>query len=696
MMATSNGMTQTASPSAGPGPARSRWGKHPLRARWAFVGFLGVRAIVRWLPLPVAQALGRLVGALAYALARRYRGLTWTNLRQAFGPAMSDRIRHRIARRVFVNLGKNLMEWLVLDRLSPAQIQRLVEIQGINHLRRALARGKGVIALSAHFGNWELLPMALAAHGFQGGVLARPLRYPEYQAFLWGMRQRKGVRTFARGSLKDVAAVLRANQIVGMMPDQDMDSLEGVFVDFFDRPAYTPVGPAALALLTGAAILPCFILRDGRRFRVVIEEPIPIPHRGDRTREVQDITQAWSRVVESYLRRSPDHWVWMHQRWKTQPTQATRNKQQATSESEKAYRHAPAPKIHPQPALTSMLCAVCCVLCAALWGCAKSGPPSSTPAVASSSESTVAQEMDSFTVVGYAPDGAKRWELVGTGASLDGTIVTIQRPDAIGYDPQRKVYLTASVAQVEQTSRRIRLEHDVTIHTEDGLWLSSPMLYWLPDREELASEHPVRLETERMLLYGRGMAGHTKLNRVVVERDIELVLNQTSDPSASPRPEEGSGAAQASEPHGASHVTITCDGPLSFDYDHHIAVFERNVHVKDRQGDLYSDKLVAYISQTTRTIRYAEATGRVRIVQGGHLARSSRAVYEPAHSIVTLLGAPSLVIARESDGPAPSLASSFSMPFGGGPPASSELPAATAASTSPPAVASSDPPTSGP
>ena len=284
-----------------------------------FIAFLGLRAAVRPLPLPVAQVLGRLVGYAAYALLGRYRRLTWAHLREAFGPRLSETIQRRIAQRVFVNLGKTALEWFVIERLSPARIRRLVEVQGLSHLRRSLAQGRGVLAVSAHFGNWELLAIALASLGFEGGVLARRLRYPEYERFLRTLRARKGVATYARGSLKDVAGVLRTNQIIGMMPDQDLDSLEGVFVEFFDRPAYTPVGPAALALMTGAPIIPCFIIRIGRRFRVVMEEPIPIPRSEDRARALVEITQAWSRVVESYIRGYPDHWVWMHRRWKTQP-----------------------------------------------------------------------------------------------------------------------------------------------------------------------------------------------------------------------------------------------------------------------------------------------------------------------------------------------------------------------------------------
>lgn len=269
--------------------------------------------------------------------------------------------------------------------------------------------------------------------------------------------------------------------------------------------------------------------------------------------------------------------------------------------------------------------------------CAEGAKQASPSAPEAASETT--QQMDAFKMVGYAPDGRKRWELVGTGASVDGAWVTIRHPNAVGFSPDRTAYMTASLAQVEQASRRIRMEHDVTMHTSEGLWLTSPLMYWLPDREEMLTDEPVRLETDHMLVRGRGATGHAHLKRAVVQRDVEVVLNPTEEnapPGSSPGPARAQG--------GSGHVHITCDGPLSFDYERHVATFENNVHVVDRQGDLYSDTLIAYLDRATRTIRYAEALGHVRIVQQGNTATSERAVYEPAFGKVTLVGSPSLVL----------------------------------------------------
>jgi LPS export ABC transporter protein LptC len=265
--------------------------------------------------------------------------------------------------------------------------------------------------------------------------------------------------------------------------------------------------------------------------------------------------------------------------------------------------------------------------------------------------------MRDFLLTGYEEGGAKRWQLEGTTARIDGPVVTIHHPQGVGYDPARTAYLTASAAEVHQPTRHVRMEHEVTIHTSDGLWFSTPVLHWIPDEDRMATETPVRLETDHMLVRGRGFEGRTQLKQAVILRDIEVVLNPTDhdQPAAAGIPGPPFTNAEAGK-----QVTITCEGPLTFDYERNIATFEQNVHVKDPGGDLYSDKLVAYLDPVSHTIRYAEATGRVRIHQHQNTALSERAVYEPAVGKITLVGKPSLLVYPSENGPAPQL--SFAPP----------------------------------
>jgi len=628
-----------------------------------YLVFVSVRMLVRWLPLSLARGLGAAVGLIAYGVAGTQRALCTAHLHTALGPSVSAKTCRWVVRGVFMNLGKTAAEWMVIDRYAPARLRRLVDVQGLPHVRRALEKRRGVIALSAHLSNWEVLAMSLASLGFEGGVLARPLRYAEYESFLWTMRQRKGVQTFNRGSLKEIVEALRRNQIIGMMPDQDIDSLEGIFVEFFSRPTFTPVGPAALSLMTGAPIVPCFIVRDGRRFRVMIEEPIEIARCADRAQDLAAITQAWSRVVESYIRRYPAQWVWMHRRWKTQ---------QDSTAPPASTTSAPPPSSIAKRRLTP---AVSCLVGA--MGMVAASVIGAMPVEAKRADATlpaptipVDRTMDSFTVAGYAADGSKRWELEGRGAVAEGKYVTVLGPNAVGYEVNsspgatasavsartpvtRRTYATASLGQVDQVTRRIRLEHEATIHTSDGLWLTSPILYWLPDRNEMVSDYSVRIETDRMLLRGRGAVGQSQLKTARLLHDIEMVVSPSREqvPAAI-----GPGSSTERRP-----VTITCDGPLTFDSRRGIAVFERNVRIADGRGTLDTDRLVVYLNPQTHAMTYAEALDHVQIRQDGRVAIAQRAVYEPSLTRITLLGAPALAIS--SPGAASNGISSIN-PFG--------------------------------
>lgn len=594
--------------------------KHPIRRRLMYLGFQGLRGLGRVLPLWVARALGRGLGVLAYGLLWSQRRLTGEHLDQAFGEALSPAQRRRLGLRVFVNLGQTVMEWMVLPACSTQRLNPLITCEGLAHLRQALAHGRGAILVTAHFGNWELIPLYLGSLGFEGAAVARRLRYSEYESFLRDLRGSRGVATLARGATKDAVRLLRANHIVGMLPDQDVDSLDGVFVPFFGRPTYTPLGPAALSLMSGAPILPCFIIREGHRFRFVIEPSVAVSQAPNRLEAMTQLTAAWSAVVESYVRRYPDHWVWMHRRWKTQPIEISRS--EISQDEPLAGWAGDSINLAKQNLSALVLLISGWWFITSLIGCARPARP-----VASAPEPT--QQMSEFTLTGYEVDGTKRWEMKGQGASVDGHIVTIHWPDAIGYDFARVAHLTARVAEVDQTNRHVRLEHEVTIHTNDGLWLTAPVLHWIPDQNQMATETPVRIETDHMLLRGRGASGLTQLKQATLLEDVELVLNP---------------ADHHPQAEGPTQVTITCDGPLSFDYEHSIATFEHNVHITDPQGELFSDTLIAYLDSVRHTIRYAEAIGRVHIYHRHDQATGERAVYEPTVGKITLVGKPTLLI----------------------------------------------------
>lgn len=244
------------------------------------------------------------------------------------------------------------------------------------------------------------------------------------------------------------------------------------------------------------------------------------------------------------------------------------------------------------------------------------------------------QEISGLTMTGYNDDGSKSWELVGEDATVENSIVKVRKPDAIGFgEDGRTAFLTAEYAHINQGNRQVWLENAVTIHTNDGLWLTSPYMHWFPDKEMIATDRSVRLETDHMLLRGRGGKAQTELKHVSMLTDIEMVLNPTENDS------DG----------GPRQVFIVCDGPLEFDYENNIAVFHNNVHVTDINGEIFGDKLVAYMNTTSNTIKYAEITGNVRIVRDFNVAHSQRAVYEPDNGKITLVGRPTLTLNPDND-----------------------------------------------
>lgn len=271
-------------------------------------------------PFSLMLRVGAGTGFCAYYLLKRERRRVLSHLTLAFGDEKTPAERRRIARDVFVHLGKCAAELALYSRLDESALRRLVRVEGASILTRELEKGKGVILLTAHLGNWELMGMALYARGFTGAVVARRMNDPRFDRLLTSLRRAKGFRIIYRdGGAKAILKILRNNGMIGMLADQDIRKIDGIFVRFFGRPAYTPVAPAALARATGASLVPMRIIREGSGHRVVIEEPFSLRVTRDRERDLHYNTQLWTSRIEAYIREHPEQWVWMHRRWKTKP-----------------------------------------------------------------------------------------------------------------------------------------------------------------------------------------------------------------------------------------------------------------------------------------------------------------------------------------------------------------------------------------
>jgi KDO2-lipid IV(A) lauroyltransferase len=282
-----------------------------------------LRAVVRVLPVGVVRALGRALGLLFYGLDAPHRRVALANLAQCF-PARADHERRAIARRMFQHFGVLLFELLRFGGLPPAQMRARVEVDGEDRVRAAYAKGKGVLFFTGHFGFWELHAMVHALLFEPIGVLARPLDNPDLHALLEDLRQGTGNTVIYReGAVRKVLRMLTAGHGVAMLIDQHMHSPDAIWVRFFQRPAATTSTLAALALRTGAIVIPVFALPlPGGRFRLVYEHSVE-PPAGGTPDPIHEFTQRCTDVLEMYVRRQPELWLWMHRRWRDAPAPDT-------------------------------------------------------------------------------------------------------------------------------------------------------------------------------------------------------------------------------------------------------------------------------------------------------------------------------------------------------------------------------------
>lgn len=279
--------------------------------------------IARAFPRSVMLGLFGGLGAASFVILRRDRIRTEVNLSLAF-PQRSRQDIRALARRVYVDLGRNCVDVFRLGALKWQDLRTFVRVENVACFDEALSRGKGVIAVTGHIGCWELLGAHFSMLGYPLAVIARPLRDPRLELLIDGLRRSKGMKPISRMSnVKTAYSWLKDGGVLGVLIDQDT-SVKGVFCDFFGRKAFTPAGPAYLALRTGAAIVPMAIQMEEDGTQVVrVKSPIAIPEVSDTETCVKKVMQECTNAIEDYVRQRPTQWVWMHDRWKTSPGQET-------------------------------------------------------------------------------------------------------------------------------------------------------------------------------------------------------------------------------------------------------------------------------------------------------------------------------------------------------------------------------------
>ncbi len=260
---------------------------------------------------------GGALGFIAYYLLPRERKRATLHLTVVFGEKGGRWVR-LTARRCFVHLGKSLLEVMLM---SPHRLARVVEFQGEENLLAAMKRGKGAVYVTGHIGNWELMGHAVSSR-FPLSVVAAPIEPERVNDMIVSLRARMGVRTILRGrpgASRELIRVFKENRILGILIDQDAD-VEGAFVDFMGKPAWTPTAAASMALKFGAPLIYGYIQRGkDNRHTVHIEGPLELMNTGDREQDIIANTAMLTKKIEDSIRKNPEQWVWMHRRWRRQP-----------------------------------------------------------------------------------------------------------------------------------------------------------------------------------------------------------------------------------------------------------------------------------------------------------------------------------------------------------------------------------------
>lgn len=260
------------------------------------------------------------LGTLWYRLDRRHREIARRNLAFAYGEALTQPERERIARESFCNLIRFALETLELLVLPLSRLKRNVVVLGQEHYQAALAQGKGMIGIAAHAGNWEYTVIGQGLQHAPVVVIARELDQPWMRPLARRLRERCGnFMVNKRGGLKEILGHLNRNRIVGIVIDQNTASSEGLLVDFFGKPARTTPVAAVLARRRGVPVMPVFSRRlpDGRHLLAFLP-PLPMEKTSDPDQDILHHLQQQNLALEAWVRGAPEQWLWLHRRWKNQ------------------------------------------------------------------------------------------------------------------------------------------------------------------------------------------------------------------------------------------------------------------------------------------------------------------------------------------------------------------------------------------
>ncbi|MFA5362245.1 MAG: lysophospholipid acyltransferase family protein [Candidatus Omnitrophota bacterium] len=287
---------------------------------FSWLALAGCSFIFRFFPYRYLYGFADSFASVGYSLFPRQRKIALESLTIAFGKEKNPEERERIAKACFVAMAKSGFELIYLME-RPALLKQRVRIEGLENLEQALRSGKGVILVSAHFGNFPLLLAKLSQEGYTVGGIMRPMRNHMAEKLFDANRAKLGIKTIysipRNTCVHNSIRSLRDNELVFIPLDQNFGT-GGVFVEFFGRKAATATGPVILARRTGAAIVPCFIIRQkDDTHKLIFEQALSLEAKETEQASIAYNVQKITHIIESYIRFAPEEWGWIHRRWKS-------------------------------------------------------------------------------------------------------------------------------------------------------------------------------------------------------------------------------------------------------------------------------------------------------------------------------------------------------------------------------------------
>jgi KDO2-lipid IV(A) lauroyltransferase len=294
-------------------------------ARWAAI-------FIEALPIEVAWLAGRIIGRLTYTFDIRHRRVGARNLHRVY-PELTSRGVRRKLRSVYDHLGKVMVEMIKAPRMfhrmrsaesgagTQARISRYLTLRNFERVEEVCRNGRGVIFVTAHLGNWEFTGTAMALLGLPLYSVARTMDNPLLDRYITKLREFRGQRVLKKhGSMRNLLSLLKSGKRLGIIVDQNAP-VDNVFVDFLGKKAAVTRGVASLAVRTGCVVFPGYSYRanNSPHHIVVAGDPIEVPEEGTREERIQNITERYTRVIESWIREHSNQWLWIHRRWKTRP-----------------------------------------------------------------------------------------------------------------------------------------------------------------------------------------------------------------------------------------------------------------------------------------------------------------------------------------------------------------------------------------